>query len=186
MDQKNVTALILIDLPWNYFKKIGRYWSITCSQPFNGFAATSLVDHSMSKSAQVSPHLKPSLLFSIYTNDLPSATKARFFGSYVDDGKVLLSFPMNNKLEAKAKLEEDLIRVTSWCCANSLLINADKTTAIKHLHWRRFFELPWQNVISAKDLGVILDAHLKFDEHISKSESSCMSKLCQINRIRHI
>ena len=34
---------------------------------------------------------------------------------------------MNNKLETKTKLEEDLIRVTSWCCTNSLLINAHKT-----------------------------------------------------------
>ena len=50
-----------------------------------------------------------------------------------------------------------------------------------------FFGKTLHPVISAKDLGVIIDAHLRFDEHISKSVSSCtMSILCLINRIRHL
>ena len=36
----------------------------------------------------------------------------------------------------------------------------------------------------AKDLGVILDPHLPFDHHISKTVSSCFSKLYQINRVK--
>jgi len=38
----------------------------------------------------------------------------------------------------------------------------------------------------AKDLGVFLDQHLSYDEHIYKTVSSCMNKLIQINRIRHL
>ena len=38
----------------------------------------------------------------------------------------------------------------------------------------------------AKDLGVFLDQRLSYDEHISKTVSSCMNKLIQINRIRHL
>ena len=38
----------------------------------------------------------------------------------------------------------------------------------------------------AKELGVFLDQWLSYDEHISKTVSSCMNKLIQINRIRHL
>ena len=37
---------------------------------------------------------------------------------------------------------------------------------------------------SAKDLGVTLDSHLIYDCHIAKLVSSCMTKLCQINRFK--
>ena len=37
-----------------------------------------------------------------------------------------------------------------------------------------------------KDLGVTLDSHLKYDTHITELVSSCLSKLCQINRVRHL
>ena len=39
-------------------------------------------------------------------------------------------------------------------------------------------------VTSAKDLGVILDPHLTYDHHISKTVSSHFSKLYQINRVK--
>ena len=38
---------------------------------------------------------------------------------------------------------------------------------------------------TAKDLGVILDSNLTYDEHIIKTASSCMSRLGQINRVKH-
>ena len=40
-------------------------------------------------------------------------------------------------------------------------------------------------VASAKDLGVTLDSHLTYDCHISNVVSSCMAKLCQINRVKN-
>ena len=39
-------------------------------------------------------------------------------------------------------------------------------------------------ISSAKDLAVILDSHLTYDCHIAKLVSSCMSKFCQINRVK--
>ena len=39
---------------------------------------------------------------------------------------------------------------------------------------------------TAKDLGVILDSNLTYDEHIIKTVSSCMSRLGQINRVKHV
>jgi hypothetical protein len=42
-------------------------------------------------------------------------------------------------------------------------------------------------VFSAKDVGVTLDAYMKFDEHISLLLlNAWLIKLCQIRRIRHL
>ena len=38
----------------------------------------------------------------------------------------------------------------------------------------------------AKDLGVFLDQCLSYNEHIRKTVASCMNKLIQINRIKHL
>ena len=37
---------------------------------------------------------------------------------------------------------------------------------------------------SGKDLGVVIDLHLTYDDHIDSIVSSCMGKLCQISRVK--
>ena len=39
---------------------------------------------------------------------------------------------------------------------------------------------------TSKDLGIILDTRLSYDDHVTNLVSSCMNKLSQINRIRHV
>ena len=39
---------------------------------------------------------------------------------------------------------------------------------------------------TAKDLGVILDTNLTYDEHITKGISSCMSCFIQISGTKHV
>ena len=39
---------------------------------------------------------------------------------------------------------------------------------------------------TAKDLGVILDSNLTYDEHVIKTVSLCKSRLGQINRVKHV
>jgi hypothetical protein len=41
-------------------------------------------------------------------------------------------------------------------------------------------------VAVAKDLGMILDSCLSYDEHIASVVSSCIAGLCQISRVKHI
>ena len=38
-------------------------------------------------------------------------------------------------------------------------------------------------VQSARDIGVILDPNLTFDNHITTSASECIARLAQINRV---
>ena len=48
-----------------------------------------------------------------------------------------------------------------------------------------FLDKSLEPVASAKDLDVTLDSHLTYDCHISNVVSSCMAKLCQINRVKN-
>ena len=41
-------------------------------------------------------------------------------------------------------------------------------------------------VNTVKDLGIFLDSNLTIDEHVTKSVSSCMHRLSQVNRAKHI
>ena len=39
---------------------------------------------------------------------------------------------------------------------------------------------------SAKHLGVILDPNLTYEDHLTTTVSTCMSRLDQINRVKHV
>ena len=67
------------------------------------------------------------LLFSIYTNDLPSAPKKCSVHSYVDDTKLFVSFKMKDSVNTFADLRDDLHRKGQWCSNNLLLLNPSKT-----------------------------------------------------------
>ena len=147
MDYKMLTALVLLDLSKpstvsitiSYFKnwKALVNWCVstlfemfssylnsrsqvvrigsTLSSPLN-FA------HGIPQGAILSP-----LLFCIYINDLQLSPRSISLESYVDDSKIFLSFPIEETISTKAKLEEDLCQVAKWCSTNQLLINREKT-----------------------------------------------------------
>ena len=138
MHEKKVIALVLIDLP-KAFDSIShemllrKLEAISVSQSalqwFKSFRTNrkQYVKIGSSKSAPLNITLwggqgwiLSPLLFSIYTNDLPSITTESSLDSYVDDSKISLSFSIQDKSEANRVLEEDLNNVARWCCANSL------------------------------------------------------------------
>ena len=139
--------------------------------------------------------LRP-LMFSLYMNDLPSVVKFSSVESYVDDTKVYLSCSSNNIDSCLAKVSEDLRLIASWCCTNKLLINPDKTKLIlfgtkQLLSGVPDIRVPFLgqhliSVSSVKDLGIILDSILTFNEHVNTLTSSLISTLCQISRARHL
>ena len=116
--------------------------------------------------------------------------------SYVDDTKVYLSCSSKNIKSCLAKVSEDLRLIASWCCTNKLLINPDKSKPIlfgtkqllsKVLDIRiPFIGQHLTPVSSVKDLGVILESNLTFNEHVHTLTSSLVSILFQISRVRHL
>ena len=93
------------------------------------------------------------LLFSIYTNDLPSIPHQSSAPCYVDDTKLILNFKLQEQANAITKLNEDLRRISNWSFRNQLLINPNKTKDFR-------LNLLGEEITPtafAKDLGVILD-----------------------------
>lgn len=94
-------------------------------------------------------------------------------------------------------LSEDLKNIAAWCCSNSLLINPEKTKLLL-FGTRQMLEKVPQDlktsllgkeispVHSARDLGVVMDSTLSFDEHVTQTASKCIASFCQINRVIHV
>ena len=96
-----------------------------------------------------------------------------------------------------AAVNEHLRDISSWCCAHSLLINPDKTklifVGVPQLT-RSISTLPPVMLLGkevkpctvTKDLGVHIDCHLNYNEHIAKTVSTCTYMLSRVNRIKHL
>ena len=67
------------------------------------------------------------MLFTLYMNDLPPVTKFSNIESYVDDTKIYISCASKDIHSCMQQVSEGLENIAGWCCANHLLINADKT-----------------------------------------------------------
>ena len=135
------------------------------------------------------------LLFSIYTNDLPSIPHYSSPQCYVDDTKLILNFKLQDQTNAICKLNEDLCRISNWTFRNQLLINPSKTILIifgsrAMISKVEDFRLTLLGkeitpATVAKDLGVVLDPCLTYNDHIASTVSSCMARLAQINQVKH-
>ena len=100
---------------------------------------------------------------------------------------------MKDSSEAFADLRDDLHRIGQWCSRNLLLLNPSKTKLMvfgsRQMHSRlvppSLTFMGRELVSEDQDLGVILDTNLTWNEHITKTVSSCMSCLSQISRTKH-
>ena len=111
------------------------------------------------------------------------------------DTKLQISFKLQNKDIAVAEMNEDLRKVCNWCFRNYLLLNPDKSKLMVFGARKMLPKL--QDITlsllgkdllpskTAKDLGVLLDPHLLYNNHIIKIVSSCMSRLGHINLVKH-
>ena len=87
--------------------------------------------------------------------------------------------------------------MAAWCCKNQLSINPEKTKFLMVRTQQLLRRLPNETAISflgkeitpvssTKDLGIILDNNLTYDQHIHQiTSSSCKAKLCQIKRVKN-
>ena len=116
--------------------------------------------------------------------------------SFVNGKKLYLDFSAININVALSQISQDLHRSAAWCCLNQLLIKPDKTKFIifgvpqltsgvrnESIYFLRtkILQSPWY-----RDLRIILDSHLTFNNHINSLSSSLSSTLCQIIRVKHL
>ena len=128
-------------------------------------------------------------------NDLPSIPQHFSVQCYVDDTKLLLSVQLQDQSRIVAEINQDLTRIRNWCFDNQLMLNPNKTKLLvcgsnQMAAKTGNFQLSLLGkqlvpVEAARDLGVILDTSLTFNNHVTATVACCMSRLGQINGVKH-
>ena len=111
------------------------------------------------------------LLFILYINDLPDTVQANLL-LFADDTKV---FNKVSSVEEATELQNDILALNCWSDRWLLKFNTDKCHVltlgkfenIMHTHRYTLYGDELDHVFEEKDLGVIFDMELTFEEHIS-------------------
>lgn len=214
IDEKKVTAVLMLDLSKafdsiDHQRLLEKLRNLNIPDPTLAWFQSYLTDRTQCVRIQNSlsnyltiKHGVPQgsilgpLLFNLYINDLPSVCQTCNVESYVDDSKLYISFSNKDVNGGLDNLRHDLNRVASWCCENRLLINPGKTKfcvfgsdrmlAQTFIPPITFLGKELLVIDSVKDLGMIIDKHLSFNEHTDALASELMGKLAMISRIRHL
>ena len=114
-------------------------------------------------------HLAP-LLFNIFINDITSCFHYSEFLLYADDLKIYSA--LDHELSV-SQLQEDLNRLCVWCEKNKMIINIDKCSSIQFTRSILLKEnkyvlnnLEIDNVNIIKDLGILFDKKITFNDHV--------------------
>ena len=126
------------------------------------------------------------LLFVLFINDLPDAVTSWCY-LFADDTKV--ARPVACKEDALL-LQRDLDELQTWSSNWLLKFHPDKCKIIsvgaheniKHCHLYKIDDIEIEHVFQMKDLGVTIDADLRFDDHIHEIVKKANSMMGIIRR----
>ena len=137
-------------------------------------------------------------LFTIYT--LPIADIARKYNPeihlYADDTQIYISFRTSDNISEKIaiKLQSCIAEIKIWMLINKLQLNDGKTEflLIASPYFRKTITTTHINIgndnvpssKSARNLGIVFDQHMNFEEHINNIRRSCFQHLKLISDIR--
>ena len=115
------------------------------------------------------------LLFLLYINDLPNASKILSFFLFADDTNIY--YESDNVTELKIKINKELQKVKYWLEVNKLSLNIDKTNFVIFHSSRKKLpddigiklgKKPVTRTSYVKFLGVLMDENLSWKYHISE------------------
>jgi hypothetical protein len=125
------------------------------------------------------------LLFAIFVNDLPSVVQHSKVVMYADDVKIYKS--INSDADSK-EFQADINSVFDWLSNNGMSASPTKCCLLRLGNKINFPQNYTLNndlipeVTSNRDLGIIIDPHLNFVDHIQKIANQAASKT---GNIRH-
>ena len=127
------------------------------------------------------------LLFTIFINDLPTCLRSSRLLKYADDAKLFLAVASR---EDTIMLQSDLDRFHAWSMRNGLSINFEKSKLITFSRGTRIFEVNYSidskildRVQTIRDLGVIYDSALSFDQQTESVVTKCLKILGFIRNV---
>ena len=134
------------------------------------------------------------LFFIIYINDIHLTSDKLFFVLFADDTNILIND--KDPLELQNTLNTELKKIESWLTVNKLSLNIEKTKYIIFSSPRRipnynnikiyFYNKLIERVNSTTFLGVIIDKHLKWKEHIQSVRLKLSRILGILYKIKHL
>jgi hypothetical protein len=126
-----------------------------------------------------------SMLFGLYTNDLPDAVESEAY-LFADDTNIFRSI---NSIDDQQILQNDLIKLENWSDKCLLKFHPEKC---KHMNMHRTpkeeevkYNLLGQEISKVKDekdIGVLIDDELSFDKHICEMVSKANSIFAALRR----
>ena len=132
------------------------------------------------------------LLFLIYINDFNNSFDLLDFHLFADDVNLFYS---NNKLShLETSLNQELINICNWLCANKLSLNVDKSYFIifhpvqKNVNYTVNLLINGRILVerkSLKYLGVIIDCNLNWKEHVSELCKKISRGVGILSKLRH-
>ena len=130
-------------------------------------------------------HLSP-LLFNIFINDIVKVIKHSQILLYADDLKIYRCIESVDDCE---KIQDDLDNLISWCNLNGMEFNTKKCKVITFHRKSNIIEFKYvisgdilERVNSIKDLGVLFDGGLSFNEHVNFITSKALKLLGFVKR----
>ena len=134
------------------------------------------------------------LLFILYINDIYAVSDNLDFTLFADDTSILNTNKNLNDLQAETN--EELKKLNDWFKANKLSLNISKTKYIifssrkikiaKNQIVIKLNENPLERVESTKFLGVYVDKHLLWKEHIKIVESKIAKTIGLLYKVKYL
>jgi hypothetical protein len=118
------------------------------------------------------------------------------FHQYADDTQLYCGFKTSDYPNGVAALEECSASIEGWFLRNGMLLNADKSDAIVLSTTQQAGKLPANSTIqiagcdiklsdAVRNLGIVIDNRLSFDEHVSNVCRSCYYHMKALRHIKH-
>ena len=124
-------------------------------------------------------------LYCVYVSTLASVVPQNVsFHQYADDTKLYCGFKTSDYQNGVKALEDCSAAIERWFLCNGLLLNAEKSDAVILSTSQQASKIPVNSSIrvagydiqlsdSVRNLGVVIDSRLSFDEHVSSVCRSC-------------
>ena len=137
------------------------------------------------------------LLYCLFSNDLSLFAAGSDVVQYADDTQVLVSGPKSALPTLIGRMETALASLDTWFRANSLKVNANKTQLLMFGSSQNlrtlsnsqmsvtFRGVTLQPSTEAKNLGVVFDQNLSWNQHISMISRRCFGMLTGLAHLRH-
>lgn len=124
------------------------------------------------------------LLFLIYVSDLPNVVRNCTIHCFADDTQLFYSFNPTSSDSATVKINEDLERIKRYADKHNLRLNPSKSKLLLFCTSKKRDLLKSKMDIMidgelihftpcAKNLGVVIDENLRFQDHVSNLIKSC-------------